>query len=203
MRLTELFEALATAFDGPKPLERVAQAALRETAPMANYDGPSTPLPHSVRRVMEAPNAHPACAVLLGLNLPWAPTTTSSQPEYVEHSKPKVHVELLGPDGLVRSDKVRLGVYGMRPGHEYGLRTHPAEEVFVMLAGLADWMVGADGAYVALGPGERSHHPSMMPHASRTRDHAFMSVYAWVGDLSTEDYHYRGLPGTPGAGSEK
>jgi hypothetical protein len=33
-----------------------------------------------------------------------------------------------------------------------------------------------------------------MPHASKTEDKAFMSVYAWVGDLSTDAYEYSGLP---------
>jgi hypothetical protein len=35
---------------------------------------------------------------------------------------------------------------------------------------------------------------AMLPHATRTDDDAFMSVYAWHGDLSTEYYVYAGLP---------
>ena len=34
----------------------------------------------------------------------------------------------------------------------------------------------------------------LMPHASKTEDQAFMSVYAWIGDLSTDAYEYSGLP---------
>jgi hypothetical protein len=34
----------------------------------------------------------------------------------------------------------------------------------------------------------------MMPHASRTHEVAFLSVYAWYGDLSTDNYVYEGIP---------
>ena len=192
-KLTDLFEALAKAFDGSEEIEAIAKKALIQAASVAEYDGPFKPLPEVFDEAMVAPDAHPSCAVLRKAKLPWAPTQTIDDLLYAKHSLPKVHVELLGPEGLVRSDVVRLGVYGMLPGHEYGLRTHPAEEVFVMLAGKADWARGEE-RYQQLGPGERSYHPSMMPHASRTREYAFMSVYAWVGDLARTDYVYHGLP---------
>jgi hypothetical protein len=84
-----------------------------------------------------------------------------------------VHAELLGPDELVRSDVVRLGVYGMLPNNEYGLRTHPAEEVSVMLVGQADCKRRfAD--FTWSGVGERSYHPSMMPHATLLGTQGFM-----------------------------
>jgi hypothetical protein len=111
----------------------------------------------------------------------------------VAHSLPKVNVELLGPDGLIKSNVIRLGLYGMLPNFEYGIRTHPAEEVFVMLAGQAHWK--RDNApYVPHGPGERSYHPSMMQHANRTAEQTFLSVYVWHGDISTQGYVYDGLP---------
>jgi hypothetical protein len=34
----------------------------------------------------------------------------------------------------------------------------------------------------------------MMPHASRTGDDAFMSIYIWDGDIATDQYTYFGLP---------
>ena len=103
----------------------------------------------------------------------------------------KVHVELLGPDGLVHSDSLRLGLYGMQPGCDYGIRTHPAEEIFVMVAGRGLWKKG-DGDYAELKTGDRAHHPSMMPHATRTDQTAFMSLYFWQGDVSTDGYRYQG-----------
>ena len=81
----------------------------------------------------------------------------------------------------------------MLPFADYGLRTHPAEEIFVMLAGRAFWRRG-DTAYSPRRSGERSYHPSCLPHATRTGEDAFMSVYVWAGDISTDGYVYTGTP---------
>ena len=52
-----------------------------------------------------------------------------------------------------------------------------------------------DAPYEGLVTGQRSYHPSMMRHATKTeRSRLFMSVYIWDGDLSTEKYQYLGLP---------
>ena len=167
MDLPTLFEVLAASFDGPEDIEKQAQDALRtaDFATQTTYD--MHPLTEPFTTVMSHPDAHPVCSVIGQTPLPWAPPQTYSDPLYIAHSLPKVNVELLGPYGLVKSEKVRLGLYGMLPNFEYGIRSHPAEEVFVMFAGQAFWKRGA-AAYEILGPGGRSYHPSMMPHANKT-----------------------------------
>jgi len=140
-------------------------------------------------KVMADANAHPVCRLISKIPFQWAPPKTSSDPLYIQDSLSKVHVELLGPGGLVKSDKVRLGLYGMLPESEYGIRTHPAEELYVMLAGQVYWKRGVD-EYQLHGAYDHSYHPSMMEHANRTGDLAFMSVYVWHGDLATEGYVY-------------
>lgn len=193
MELQTLFSTLATAFDGPEKIERHAQDALLS----ANFSAAKPFEPHSLPEpflsVMAEKDAHPVCSVIARMPLPWAPPQTSKNPLYVAHSQPKVHVELLGPDGLVTSKTIRLGLYGMLPDFEYGIRTHPAEEVFVMLAGSAYWKRGSS-PYQVLRSGERSYHPSMMPHANKTKETAFLSVYVWLGDISTDNYAYAGIP---------
>lgn len=193
MQLKPLFHALAEAFDGPEAIERVGRDALLSAPTEAVLEPNAPPLPPPVLSVMSEPDAHPVCKLIAQTPLSWAPPQTSNDPDYIAHSAPKLHVELLGPDGLVASDSVRLGVYGILPGAEYGIRTHPAEEIFVMLAGSALWKRG-DRPYQALGPGERSYHPPMMPHATKTEALAFMSLYIWYGDISTENYVYKGIP---------
>ena len=193
MKLDRLFRGLAEVFDGPMPIENTARQALLEAAETANYTGPITPLRQPFLDMMDQSNAHPVSALVKEAALDWAPPQTSKDPLYVAHSHPKAHVELLGPDGIVHSTKVRLGLYGILANAEYGIRTHKAEEVFIMIAGEAFWKRG-DAPYLPLGPGGRSHHPSMLPHATKTGASAFMSVYTWVGDLSTESYDYKGLP---------
>ena len=193
MKLTSLFLALADALDGKLEIERLGASELRKASEVAEYKGVVSPLGKLFIEVMALNDAHPVCKLISNTPLHWRVPQTSNDPEYIKHSFSKVHVELLGPGGLMKSERVRLGLYGMLPNAEYGIRTHPAEEVFVMLAGEADWKRG-DEDYIPHGPGTRSHHPSMMPHAQRTRNKAFMSVYVWAGDISTENYVYEGIP---------
>ena len=143
--------------------------------------------------VMTTQNALPVCADILKVPFAWAPPKTSDNPLYTAHSHSKVHVELLGPQGIIKSKFVRLGLYGILPNSEYGIRTHPAEELFIMLAGQAEWLRGT-GKYELKRAGEYSYHPSGMRHATKTTHSAFMSVYIWSGDISTDNYHYLGLP---------
>ena len=193
MDLRPLFRILADTFNGPESIERHAARALLD-ANAANVDLPrARPLPSDVLEALVAPDALPVCAMIQDIPFDWAPPDTSADPLYIQHSQRKVHVELLGPDGLVHSDAVRLGLYGMRAHAEYGLRTHPAEEIYVMLAGQSFWMRG-NNPYQPHGPAERSYHPSFLPHASKTERSAFLSIYAWRGDLSKDDYVYAGLP---------
>lgn len=193
MRLKQLFRDLAQVFDGPELIEAKAKAALSA----ADCSGVSLTDPLPLRppfvEAMTRADAHPINRLILELPFRWTPPQTSNDPLYRAHSHFKAHVELLGPEGLVKSDEVRLGLYGLLPEAEYGLRTHPAEEVFVMLAGNALWKRGT-ADYAPAGPGERSHHPSMLQHATKTQTSAFMSVYVWSGDLSTDGYVYQGLP---------
>lgn len=190
--LKELFAELAGVFDGDQPIEIHARNALLASADKTPQVVGANTLSQQFLDVMSASDAHPVCSLIAQTPFQWSPPRTSSDPLYIEHSQAKAHVELLGPSGLVHSKVVRLGLYGMLPHAEYGVRTHAAEEIYVMLAGVADWQ-RADAPYVAHGPGERSYHPSMMEHANRTNDVAFMSVYVWHGDISTDSYMYTGV----------
>ncbi len=193
MYLQPLFGALANVFDGSEAIESHAREALLTATPRTENHYDTNVLSKPFLDVMSEANAHPVCKIIAQTPLQWAPPQTSNDAQYVAHSLPKVHVELLGPNGLVKSNSVRLGLYGILPNSEYGIRTHPAEEVFVMLAGQAYWK--RDKApYVIHGSGERSYHPSMMAHATRTTEKAFLSAYVWYGDISTENYVYDGIP---------
>lgn len=191
MQLQNLYKQLSKVFDGQQPIEVSARAALLDAASTAEYSGESNALRQPFLEVMQYAGAHPVCKLIADAALPWAPPKTSGSPHYVKDSLCKSHVEILGPSGLVLSDTVRIGLYGMMPHSAYGVRTHPAEETYVMLAGEAYWKRG-DNDYALSVTGERSYHPSMLEHATRTGEHAFMSIYAWVGDISTDNYLYSG-----------
>ena len=188
-----LFLKLAEVFNGNQEIERFASQELIANAHTPLVLGSGKPLASDFINTMQYEYAHPICSLILEIPFDWAPPETSNIRLYKQHSIFKAHVELLGPDGLVHSNKVRIGLYGMLPHSEYGIRTHPAEEIYIMLAGNCLWKRGAQ-AYQLAGVGERSYHPSMLPHATATEQSAFMSVYLWAGDLSKKQYSYDGLP---------
>ena len=75
----------------------------------------------------------------------------------------------------------------MAANSAYGIRTHPAEEIYIMLAGKVFWKVGG-GEYTPHYAGSRSYHPSYTEHANMTKQTPFMSIYIWRGEVSTTDY---------------
>ena len=193
INLKKLFLELSQVFNGNSAIEKIASQELRAKAKAALTVTEDNPLSDDIAGVMRADDAHPICSKILKTPFNWAPPETSKSDLYKKHSHFKAHVELLGPDGLVKSNIVRLGLYRMQSHSEHGIRTHPAEEIYVMLAGECFWLRGNSG-YQSSYVGGRSHHPSFLPHATLTKELAFMSVYAWIGDLSTQDYKYEGLP---------
>ena len=193
MSLEAIIVELQSVFSGTTDIERRALEALQKASIEKFKSVKSTPLPAEIVNVMEEEQAHPICKSILNAELDWCPPTTSNDKLYIEHSKRKAHVEILGPNGLITSNSVRIGLYGMLSQSEYGIRTHPAEEIYIALAGVSFWKRGND-KYQELLPGESSYHPPLMPHASKTEKKAFMSVYVWNGDISMDNYHYKGLP---------
>ena len=188
-----LFLKLAEVFNGNQEIEKFASQELIANAHTPLVLGSGKPLASDFINTMQYEYAHPICSLILEIPFDWAPPETSNSRLYKQHSIFKAHVELLGPDGLVHSNKVRIGLYGMLPHSEYGIRTHPAEEIYIMLAGNCLWKRGAQ-AYQLAGVGGRSYHPSMLPHATKTEQSAFMPVYLLAGDLSKKQYSYDGLP---------
>ena len=193
MSLEAIIVELQSVFSSTTDIERRAVEELQKASIEKFKSVKSTPLPAEIVNVMEEEQAHPICKSILNTELDWRPPTTSNDNLYIEHSKRKAHVEILGPNGLISSKSVRIGLYGMLSQSEYGIRTHPAEEIYIALAGVSFWKRGNDN-YQELLPGESSYHPSLMPHASKTEKKAFMSVYVWNGDISMDNYHYKGLP---------
>ena len=192
VRLKSFLVNLADVFDGDIEIEKTARRELHKVS-QPKFSTKQCPLPAPILSVLQQPDAHPLCGDIIGMPFDWRPPETSNSPLYTKHSIFKSHVELVGPDGLVKSKALRLGLYGMLPNSEYGVRTHPAEEIYIMLAGECYWKRG-DAPYCCERSNGRSYHPSLMPHASKTEEQAFMSVYAWIGDLSTDAYEYSGLP---------
>ena len=189
--LEMFFRNLADVFTGTADIEKNARSTLlAATCAKASADN-KTNLKAPFSDIMLQNDAHPICDSILRMNFNWSPPTTIDEESYIRDSINKLHVELIGPSGIVNSNSIQIGLYGMLAHNKYGIRTHPAEEVYIMLAGEVFWKVG-NTEYLRHTAGQRSYHPSMVPHANKTENKAFMSVYVWQGDISTENYVYNG-----------
>ncbi len=94
--------------------------------------------------------------------------------------------ELIGLRGPVPSARIACGVLLLAPGISYPSHAHAAEEVYLPIAGVAEWQKGA-GAFVQVPVGQAIHHPSWTPHAMRTGDQPLAALYLWRGgDLAAK-----------------
>lgn len=98
-----------------------------------------------------------------------------------------IQVELLGPDGLITNDVVRVGIWLQSPNLDYTTRQHQAEETFFILSGSALWSVRG-GEAVQKGVGSYIHHPSMTPHADKTTSEPMLAAWRWSGNVDFENY---------------
>jgi len=85
---------------------------------------------------------------------------------------------LIGPDGPLRSERLAVGCLLLGPRTTYPNHRHEAEEIYVPLAGIADWLQG-DGLWRERRPGEVIHHERHERHAMRTRAAALLALYLW------------------------
>lgn len=94
--------------------------------------------------------------------------------------------EFIGLRGPVPSERLACGVLLLAPGVTYPAHAHAAEEVYLPIAGVAEWQKGA-GDFASVPVGQAIHHPSWTPHAMRTGDHALAALYLWRGgDLAAK-----------------
>jgi mannose-6-phosphate isomerase-like protein (cupin superfamily) len=88
--------------------------------------------------------------------------------------------ELIGLRGPIASDRLACGLLLLGPDIEYPPHSHAAEEIYLPLAGTADWLRGGEG-WRQRRPGELIHHPSGIAHAMRTDEQPLLALYLWRG----------------------
>ena len=135
----------------------------------------------------KAAGAQPLLAPLaaLGPALGWVQNpnyvAAPPSPDFLENYG---YAVLAGPGGLVASEELALGVLMLGPGIHYPTHRHPAVEIYVPLAGEAEWQKGEE-PWRHEPPGAVIRHESMMPHATRTLAEPLLAAYLWRGDLAT------------------
>jgi mannose-6-phosphate isomerase-like protein (cupin superfamily) len=92
---------------------------------------------------------------------------------------------LIGAGGPYAAPDMGAYVVYMPAGLYYPWHHHPAEELYFILAGEAEFLLEGHSP-ATLGPGDHVFHPSMRPHATETREHPFMALVLWRGDLATK-----------------
>ncbi len=91
--------------------------------------------------------------------------------------------EVIGKLGPFVSTKVRSGIGVWAPGIDYPAHQHAAEEVYIVLAGSADFMLD-EGPYETRRAGDVVHVTSMRRHGFRTTTEPLTVFYIWqAGDL--------------------
>jgi mannose-6-phosphate isomerase-like protein (cupin superfamily) len=95
--------------------------------------------------------------------------------------------DLLGPEGPLKCDHIRLGLTLVAPHTLYAMHAHPARELYYIVAGHAAWTAGTVIRHPP--PGDFVLHPSGVPHAMQTAADALLAVYVWRGDIMTAPFY--------------
>ncbi len=83
-----------------------------------------------------------------------------------------------GHDARIGTVQISCGVLVLGPDTFYPPHRHEAEEIYLPLAGTAEWRKG-DGAWRRHPPGTSIHHSSEETHAMRTGDQPLLAMYLW------------------------
>ena len=87
-------------------------------------------------------------------------------------------VEILTPGPATGMQQISGGALVLGPDTFYPSHRHEAEEIYLPLAGTAEWLQG-DSIWRERPPGTLIHHSSEEPHAMRTGEHPLLAIYLW------------------------
>lgn len=179
-----LLDALAASFaEEGRPGGDAAVAALRH-ADTADYRrARSTSKPDALLSTACAlPDALPSAGLVMAC-APWIDWTPWEGEGLDAGVSARLHsAELVGPDGHLPADDVRVGLLVSEPATDYPVSSHSGEETYLVLAGTAEWTIG-NSPYTACPPGSLIHHPAWERHGRRTTKEPFLGAWRWSGDL--------------------
>ena len=88
--------------------------------------------------------------------------------------------ELIGQRGPIASLRIAVGFLMLGPRTHYPEHSHEAEEIYLPIAGKAEWRSGQEPWRVEE-PGALIHHKPWLAHATRTGDEPLLALYLWRG----------------------
>lgn len=167
-------------------LRRLRRAAVT-ARPRQGYR--PAPLPRDYRSVL-APAIVAGCAdgvggvahALASLpdELPWS-YSYPARADAADLADRIAFAELIGPDGPLSAPDCRVGFTLIAHSTFYPFHRHPAVELYLVIAGKAQWMTPDREQVVP--PGGFVLHRVNQPHAMRTSDETLLALYAWHGDI--------------------
>ena len=93
------------------------------------------------------------------------------------------YCELLGPGRPWPHASLRVGLMLLAPGTLYPSHSHPASEVYHVVAGRSAWW-RERGGWQMRDAGEAIHHAPNVPHATRAQAEPMLALYCWTGDIA-------------------
>jgi quercetin dioxygenase-like cupin family protein len=111
--------------------------------------------------------------------LRWRQSYTASDfgAEFVERYG---YVEIVGKRSTLFTDQMAGGLLMFGPGIRYPEHRHPAEEIYLPVAGTADYLM-SDGTWQSAKPGTVIHNAPMVWHGIRTTSEPVLIAWAWLG----------------------
>jgi quercetin dioxygenase-like cupin family protein len=154
------------------------------TAPGRDYTAILAP-------ALAAALAHPAAAIAQAIAalprpLPWR---YSYQPrnDAEDLAERVAFAELIGPRAPLTAPNCRAGFTLLAPDTFYPLHAHPAIELYMVIAGEAEWTTPEVQRIVP--PGAFVLHHANQPHTMRTFAEPLLALYGWRGDLDTPAFY--------------
>ncbi len=191
--IIELLHAVDAKSPLPQPILSAALKGLRE-ADVSRHPitgGPYFPALDMLPGFAAKAPGGPFGDVLRALNAckggyPWIQNANyRGRPEMQGYLANSVFGGLIGgPAGLAPCGEAVVGFWMMGPNIDYPAHTHPAEELYVILSGEADWYRESDG-WTRRRPGDHVLNTSMIRHGMRTGGEPLIALYCWRGDLAT------------------
>ena len=90
--------------------------------------------------------------------------------------------EVVGRDTVLGAEGMRSFLVYQAPGFHYPMHHHPAEEIYLVLAGWGEFHLQGQPSR-RLEAGETALHPENAPHALTTHDAPLVAYVVWKGDV--------------------
>ena len=138
-------------------------------------------------------STRPIAAALLASadQLHWRARLRDEAPDLAVFSRNFTAVTVIGPGGLLASDKVMTGFSLQAPDTYYPPHAHLAEESYWIIGGDGDWKVDVR-PWFAVKPGDSIYHASGARHAMQTNEQPLLSIWLWTSHLDSEVVIVRG-----------